>query len=176
MFFVDDKEKEEDIQIKEEEDKQKDNKSDNDNDNEEEEEDTEEEGDEYLMNCSHFWALKTINNKAFESEMEIGYIVLRYLHIHGNSSQPAVIESIVKALRVTYPEAYFITQILPSCNYFNMRKENIAAVLNYIKTTTASPLLPVEWCFPMREILDMPQPARVFRWCCNQTKAYSNET
>ena len=157
--------------------KQEENEDENENDNENEDEDEdeddddeeEEEGfreysDDFLKNHSHFWLLDTINNKAFESEMEIGYIVLRYLAIHDKSLQPAIIQSIVKAVRVANLQEYFITQILPYCIHFDMTKEKIAGI------KTASPIVPVEWCLPPREhVLEMPTDFPVFKWCANVT-------
>ena len=108
--------------------------------------------------------------------MEIAYIVLRYLHIHGKFLQPEVIKSIVKAVRVTKLDEYFITQILPCCDYFNMTNARIEAVMNEMKNIAhnivvePSPLVPPEWLFPKRDMLDMPRSLRIFRLCSDETQ------
>lgn len=105
-----------------------------------------------LLDHSYLWLLNKIENSYFESEMEVASIIMRFLNIHGESLQPNIIDLVVNCVRVTCLKEYYVTQILPVCEYFKMSKEKISAVLEYQKNGTESPLLPKEWCLPPREI------------------------
>ena len=123
-----------------------------------------------LMEHSYLWLLHKMDDTYYQSEMEVASIVTRWLTIHGDSLKPDTIDTIVKCVRVTSLKEYYITQILPSCEFFNMSKEKIAAVLEYQKNGTESPALPEEWCLTPDYIYQpVCQMVTVLDWTSNDT-------
>ena len=102
--------------------------------------------------------------------MEIATLVIRWLWLHGDSLNKQTLQLITRKVRVCRLKEYYVTQLLPQCEYFSVNTETIAAILEFQKRGTESPLLPLEWCLPERDFCDCNcQNIQILDWNFDDT-------